>query len=59
MPAILIVEEEKPRSSPVELTSRRRLISTFSAGDAGNRLKLLRRKCVAVLTDRKLPGMSG
>lgn len=60
MPAILIVEDEAKMRRLLELNLGDDGFSTFSAGDAETGLKLLRENAIdLVLTDLKLPGMSG
>jgi DNA-binding NtrC family response regulator len=60
MPAILIVEDEAKMRRLLELNLGEDGFTTFSAGDAESGLKLLRENSVdLVLTDLKLPGMSG
>ena len=60
MPAILIVEDEAKMRRLLELNLGEDGFTTFSAGDAETGLKLLRENSIdLVLTDLKLPGMSG
>jgi len=60
MPAILIVEDEAKMRRLLELNLGEDGFTTFSAGDAEAGLKLLRENSIdLVLTDLKLPGMSG
>jgi DNA-binding NtrC family response regulator len=60
VPAILIVEDEAKMRRLLELNLGENGFTTFSAGDAESGLKLFRENSVAlVLTDLKLPGMSG
>jgi DNA-binding NtrC family response regulator len=60
MPAVLIVEDEAKMRRLLELNLGEDGFTTFSAGDAESGLKLLRENSVdLVLTDLKLPGMSG
>src|SRR5580704_16094421 len=57
---ILIVEDEARMRRLLELDLGEAGFQTFSAGDAETGLDLLRREVVdLVLTDLKLPGMSG
>jgi len=60
MPAILIVEDEAKMRRLLELNLGEDGFTTFSAGDAGTGLKLLRENPIdLVVTDLKLPGMNG
>jgi DNA-binding NtrC family response regulator len=60
MPTILIVEDEAKMRRLLELNLGEDGFSTLSAGDAESGLKILRENSVdLVLTDLKLPGMSG
>ena len=60
MPAILIVEDEAKMRRLLELNLGEDGFTTLSAGDAETGLNLLRENTVdLVLTDLKLPGMSG
>jgi DNA-binding NtrC family response regulator len=59
-PSVLIVEDEAKMRRLLELNLGEDDMTTFSAGDAETGLKLLRDNSVdLVLTDLKLPGMSG
>jgi DNA-binding NtrC family response regulator len=59
-PSVLIVEDEAKMRRLLELNLGEDGMTTFSAGDAETGLKLLRDNPVdLVLTDLKLPGMSG
>jgi len=60
MPVILIVEDEAKMRRLLELNLGEDGFTTFSAGDAETGLKLLSENAIdLVLTDLKLPGMSG
>ncbi|MFY9908219.1 MAG: sigma-54 dependent transcriptional regulator [Candidatus Sulfotelmatobacter sp.] len=60
MPTILIIEDEDKMRRLLELNLGDDGFTTLSAGDAESGMKLLRENSVdLVLTDLKLPGMSG
>jgi DNA-binding NtrC family response regulator len=60
MPTILIVEDEAPMRRLLELDLAEAGLQTFSAPDAEKGIDLIRREQIdLVLTDLKLPGMSG
>jgi DNA-binding NtrC family response regulator len=60
MATILIVEDEAKMRRLLELNLGEEGMTTFSAGEAEEGLKILRRETIdLVLTDFKLPGMNG